>query len=305
MKKVVIFRKFAREATKNSHAAIKGCWMILFTGGTLALLRSFDELIECKFPLLKSGLSGIHCNQSIDNFSFFLSLSLFIVYILTFYRFYVGNIRVFDIRYDEVFKFIDSLHDEKNQQNIDQRDPAETLDYHNLLHYSDSLIKRESIYLIVPTLIIVYLTVTPLNPFKFLCVYLLLLLLDIVWLIWNLRFLADAQHDHTEYLIARFFEVFPELKETGFDKTFPKRASRTWSINNSCFAIIILAILIAYFFDFRICSDWTDISNRQFLLAAGALAALANCILDLLLTWKFYNPKFGEAQDIVVRKSGS
>jgi hypothetical protein len=37
-------------------------------------------------------------------------------------------------------------------------------------------------------------------------------------------------------------------------------------------------------------------------LAAGALAALLNCGTDLIWTWDFYNPKFGEDQKRVVEK---
>ena len=317
MKKVVVFRNFAREATKNSHTAIKACWTILFTGGTLALLRSFDELIQCKFPLLKSGLVDIHCIQSPDDFSFWLSISLFIIYILTFYRFYVGNIRVFDIRYDEVFKFIDSLHDEKNQKSGTEKNvQQEAQDYQSLLNYSDNLSKGESIYLIIPTFIIVYLTVTPSNPLKFLWVYLSLLVVDIVWLAWDL-WTSRAQDEYRKYLSSRFFKVFCELENTGFDKKLPEKASRKWRTNNIVFASIILIILLAHaaisnnfcILDFCIAHDLADSErNKKFLLAFGAFAALANCVIDLGLTWDFYNPKFAEDQRIVVeedRKSRS
>jgi hypothetical protein len=281
MKKLVIFRTFAREATKNSHVAIKACWTILFTGGTLALLRSFDELVQCKFPLLKSGLVDVRCAHVPDDFSFWLSISLFAVYILTFYRFYVGNIRVFDIRYDEVFKFIDSLHVEKNRQGGAHGDlEQEEQDYHNLLNYSDSLTKRESIYLIIQTFIIVYLTVTPSNPLKFLWVYLSLLTTDIIWIVWNFRRI-QTREKYRKYLSSRFFEVFQELINTGFDRMFPENASRKWRINNAIFAFIILVVLLTHL----------AISN-------------SGCIFDfgVFEDWDFYNPKFGQAQDIVIEE---
>jgi len=307
MKKVAIFRSFAREAIKNSHVSIKACWTILFTGGTFALLHSFDELVECKFPDLTSNLFVTSCSRVPDNFSFGISMSLFLVYVLTFYRFYVGNIRVFDIRYDEVFKFIDSLHDPKNQLSAEQKDAEqEERDYDNLLEYSDRLGKEESLFLIIPALIIVYLTVTPSNPLKFLWVYLALLAADIIWLFWSLRPWAPGVKSR-EYLVTRFFDSFPELKGTPFERKLPETASTRWGVNNCVFAVVILVILLAHLaIGNKVCSlhfcVLGDLACQEILLAAGALAALLNCGTDLIWTWDFYNPKFGEDQKRIVEK---
>ena len=45
-----------------------------------------------------------------------------------------------------------------------------------------------------------------------------------------------------------------------------------------------------------------DLPCQEILLAAGALAALLNCGTDLIWTWDFYNPKFGEDQKRIVEK---
>ena len=207
--RIVIFRSFAREATKNSHSAIKACWAILFTGGTIALLHSFDNLINCRFSLDLSPqqIQDPLCSEIQTNpFYFYLVVLLFVIYLLTFYRFYVGNIRVFDMIYDEVFKFIDSLHE------VGTQGKREDEDYQNLLDYSDNLIKWESLFLILTTLIIVYLTVTPLNAAKFLSVYEFLLVADVIWL--GLLRLLGAHKVATvrDYIRSRFFENFAELQ---------------------------------------------------------------------------------------------
>src|SRR6185437_11206892 len=95
---------------------------------------------------------------------------------------------------------------------------------------------------------------------------------------------------------SRFFANFPELKDVGFDRMFPSNAMRTWKLNNLVFAILIGAILMAYEFvhyAYCILPAWTNQEKQLLLLWFGGVAAFANCLVDLKLTWRFYNPKFG------------
>lgn len=104
-----LFRKFAGTAIENSHGAIKQVWVALFAGGTFALIKSFDELMGCAGFFDRPGtcngfLQKVHNCPSDRVYLLLLLFTLYFVYILTFYRFYVGNVRVFDMRYIEVGK---------------------------------------------------------------------------------------------------------------------------------------------------------------------------------------------------------
>ncbi|HWX82038.1 MAG TPA: hypothetical protein VNZ48_00435 [Xanthobacteraceae bacterium] len=315
-----VFRKFARKAAEKSHAVLKSCWMILFTGGTFALLHSFDEWVQSVEDMFKSvdpiGSQSFLELHGIELFKAPLSFVLFVVYLLTFYRFYVGNIRVFDMIYDEVFEFIDSLHDEKNFQPNDEnnsqpkRPAPESKDdeYGKLLEYSDNLIKWESFFLIMTALIVVFLTVTPLNPLKFLIVYFILLFFDILWLtadkLW-VKYVAIHQFDVREarnFFRSKFKKVFGKPGQA-CDKMFPSHALKTWEDNNIWFATVIFIILGTY------CAIYycyepppTNVppllrkeAVELMVLWLGAAAALANCCIDLRKAWTFYHPTFSDA----------
>jgi hypothetical protein len=78
-------------------------------------------------------------------------------------------------------------------------------------------------------------------------------------------------------------------------------------LNNFVFAVVIFVILLAHLaIGNKVCSlhfcVLRDLPCQEILLAAGALAALLNCGTDLIWTWDFYNPKFGEDQKRIVEK---
>ena len=257
--KVAVFRGFAEAATKNSHATIKQVWTILFTAGTFALLQSFDRWV-ISFEHIFDGsfdpnepyiwceqfrfdLSEIACwgeRHDLELCTLMVSLPLFVVYLLTFYRFYVGNIRVFDMKYDEVFKFIDSRYEAENWHNGEPDNSKKNADYQKLLEYSTRLSGRETFQLMINTLVIVYLTVLPLSPFKFLLVYFILMILDMLWI-------SKSADRHQHFFQNRFFEEFERLPPKDLiEEVFPKYATGRWHANNLLFAFILLVVLIFY-----------------------------------------------------------
>jgi hypothetical protein len=309
--KVAVFRSFAEEATKNSHTTIKQVWTILFTGGTFALLHSFDRLIMSYENIIFDGsvdiigpqswcgrhgmdLSTLVCwgeRHGMELSTLTVSLLLFVVYLLTFYRFYVGNIRVFDMKYDEALKLINNYYKKDNWEGK-PNDSKKNLDYQKLLNYSTRLTGAETFHLMINTLVIVYLTVLPLSPFKFLFVYLILLLLDMHW-IWRSN--KGEQH----FLSDRFFEVFSKLPRELIEEVFPKYATDRWHKNNRiCFVILLFTLT------FYMMISWGDYEGgeqvQQILLWCGAGVAFLNCYVDLHDTWDFYNPKFSQAHKSVV-----
>jgi hypothetical protein len=153
-----LFRKFAGTAIENSHGAIKQVWVALFAGGTFALIKSFDELMGCAGFFDRPGtcngfLQKVHDCPSDRVYLLFLLFTLYFVYILTFYRFYVGNVRVFDMRYIEVGKFVALLVDK--QKKPEEKD----ITYREFFEYIDKNSRMESIYLIFKTLVIISLTI--------------------------------------------------------------------------------------------------------------------------------------------------
>lgn len=318
--KPAVFRSFAREAIKNSHASIKACWAILFTGGTFALLRSLDTWYECTFwngEAAKSGYMHRYCMLPHDatfNFLYAPLPAIFsFVYVLTFYRFYVGNIRVFDMRYNEAFRFYDSIYEHRKKpidSDIqDEADRKKAKDYQTLLNYNDYLMKIESLVLIFVTFVIVYLTVTILDPSKFLWTYALLLFLDLVWMIalaWGGG--REVRNNLQRQIVYRLYDLGDGSNSSDFrrllEKMLPMYATDRWSYNNLIFLFVILLILVPYeLIHWKlILLSWTDNTRiiDLFFFWVGAVAVLLNCVRDLWQTWDFYNPKFGKAHKLLV-----
>lgn len=214
-----VFRKVAGTAIENSHAALKQVWVALFAGGTFQLIRSFDNFMGCvratPAEIERAGkslkdvceiayLQGYLVNippQSINNpvpwSEIGLLLTLYLIYVLTFYRFYVGNIRVFDVRYIEIGKFVALLAEKleaaakklgeasesKNNGPAQKANAQKDQLYQQFFDYNNKQ-KRigDSIFLMVKTLTIVGLTLEINNPFFFIVIYTVVLLLDLGWM---------------------------------------------------------------------------------------------------------------------------
>jgi hypothetical protein len=311
-----LFRLAAVEAIKNSHNAVKACWAILFTGGTFALLNSFDHVVECKVGFQSARVpaaTGFDCKQLeyLDGLQFLIYLGLIIVYVLTFYRFYVGNIRVFDIRYDEAFKFVQNLATEGSGKadNAAEKDR----EFKWLFGYSDQWSKAENIYLIFKTLAIIYLTVAITKPLKFEIVYLLVLVLDILWILastihfWGIKRVTfrDKFFGSFENKKIRDYEEGKILEKgdneiiRDLERMFPSRAFKIWGWNNFCSAIVLALFVIPLSLDaVGIQIDAIVIAPlEKCLLVAGLTVMLGNCVIDLWLTWGFYNPRYSKLND--------
>lgn len=326
-----LFRLAAVEAIKNSHNAIKSVWTILFTGGTFALLNSFDHVVECSLvdPSERAAATvgtGFPCKDLAylsGYYGFPIYLGLIVVYVATFYRFYVGNIRVFDIRYNEAIEFVKNLAAKRSETDQDA-------EYDWLLDYNDRWKKIENIYLMFKTLVIVYLTVSIANPLKFEVVYLLLLLMDILWIVsdWtgrNTRRLfryvrrklmerfcggisSQTKEIEEPLYIKKFFGSFEKSRQkgqgsegekipSGLEKMFPQAAFRIWGRNNSVFAVLLCIFVVplglchlgVHVFESPISHE---LETR--ILIGGVLLMLGNCVFDLGLTWDFYNPPYSK-----------
>jgi hypothetical protein len=295
-----LFRAAVGEAIKNSHTAIKNCWTILFTGGTVVLVVSFDRLVECKYG---GNVVGFDCSQLAyrDDWRFVMYFGFIAVYLLTFYRFYVGNIRAFDIRYDEVFKFVASLTKEK----LEQEDEG----FKWLIAYNDQSDRLESIYLILQTLVIIYLTVAVTTALKFEIAYLALLWFDMFWLAWT-RIGGNPKISFRQKFIDSFeklgaidqkkkskIKLNSEEKKifSNLEMMFPSRAVVIWSWNNFVFAILLSIVVVPMASNrlgVEVFPGIEIFKHEDWLLIIGLGLMIANCLVDLIWTWIFYNPRY-------------
>jgi hypothetical protein len=294
-----IFRKAAGTAIENSHGAIKQVWVALFAGGTFAFINSFDTMMGCSgVPLFSSHPD--RCPSFIDGnshwWNFVLVASLYVVYVLTFYRFYVGNIRVFDMRYVEIVKFVASV--------AEVQKPAENRDdYLRLFDYVDTNRRWESIYLIFKTLVIISLTIDVNAPETFLSIYLLVLVMDVFWI-----FVLAKRPRPYNYLdlFAEKLELptdpanQPEGRRQGVEdlrRMFPTDALAYWKMNNLiCFVLLFVTLVPVWIAKF--CPQNCLVAHLIWYYAAGAVVALGNCAFDFYGTWWFYNPRFKRVYEL-------
>lgn len=333
-----VLRKFAGTAIENSHAAIKQVWVAIFAGGTFQLIRSFDGLMGCLDIFFRGSascspyLTTMHGNPMWSP-DFWLVIALYVIYVLTFYRFYVGNIRVFDIRYIEVGKFValiaeklaakakadaDARPAEKAKITEDAKSEVDAL-YDDFFAYNNGQNRfGDSIFLIVKTLAIVSLTIEINDPKVFLNIYLIVIVLDLLWMIfarlWNgFRGRRGARTAPT-FLTTKYFAFLglkTRLKErdanpvpnrekisnADLEKIFPSRAIRTWSgINFLCFVLLLLVVAAV---DFKFCGLMDLPAGSRLPYWLGIAVMMLNCVLDLFLTWGFYNPTFRKAHDLI------
>jgi hypothetical protein len=384
-----IFRKVAGTAIENSHAAIKQVWVVLFAAGTYVLIKSFDDLMGCmKSPtdacnsstFLKDNLVHWKVWLSVPTLDFVLLISLYIIYVLTFYRFYVGNIRVFDIRYIEIGKFVtliaekleaklkklekDKCKDTTAAQNdvIKERDGL----YGSFFEYNEGRSRfGDSIFLIFKTLTIVSLTIEINNPTAFMTIYGVVLVLDLGWMVgnklldkvdarwkdavklWNergwratwgvfamtfssvkSRFRRRGSSEaspvavtpkeklcrawrglwHGEWFVDKnqfFRKLFlgvlgreeDDDKLEHLEEIFTSHAIKNWGAYNFRCMLLLLLILTALY----LCPTLWGLlqADRHILYWLGALVMFSNCVADLGWTWKFYNPTFKDAHDLL------
>jgi len=224
-------------------------------------------------------LQGVDEINTRNVLNFLLLISLYLVYVLTFYRFYVGNIRVFDMRYIEVVKFIGLLGEK--QTSAVEKDS----EYRTFFEYIDGNSRWESIYLIFKTLVIISLTIEINTPRNFMIIYLLLMVMDIVWI--------ALTSPPTPYFRELFFKTLGLNEDAGLGMNFPSRATELWKRNNIWCAFWLGLVLLCVYS--RECVPLLQmLAGTWFYLAAGAAVMLFNCLQDLHRTWRFYNPRFAD-----------
>lgn len=286
----------AVEATANSHNAVKSSWLVLFSGGAVIVLSAFHSELKCFAPIIGANTTADSmCRNQPSSFDLTTTTLASFIYVLTFIRFYIGDIRLFDIRYSEIFKLAKDYYEKCSKVGSVNEKFSRDLCTEIFTAYSDrNLYKIENIFLIFQTLFIVFIALYTREAVNFLFLFTVLLFVNAAWL-WFIALSGKT-------LIAdKLYRVFPFLRDVPtISASLPQTASKFWAINNTIFSVLIISILI-YIVTQYYNSDTNSgsLSNYQAtyeaLIIIAFLLALANSIIDLIFTWSFYFPQFGSA----------
>lgn len=113
----------------------------------------------------------------------------------------------------------------------------------------------------------------------FVILYVVLLGANIIWLGFSATFGIKVGSDN-------FFTIFEELQNvSSVRKMLPQQAVRKWAYNNTISVVLLVIVLITLTNRFG--------SDLTYLICS--IIMLVNCVVDLITTWSFYLPKFGDA----------
>ena len=268
-----LMRKYISESISNSHGGIKSCWLIMFSAGTMAALTRINASLQCHHWLRTATVAQDCQYYNLPMAFYFMT---FIIFFLTFARFYVGDVRIFDIRYTEIFRLV-------NDEIDSMPETASREKFQILLAHSDrSLFKYEIIYLLFQTLVVVFLAHQVDDVDNFVVVYICLMFANSAWLS-----LMNLGIDPVTYGIVK--GVFGRRQpHDSFGAAFPRSAAWVWIKNNVVHGVALTALAIA---------------NAQFPRALGAVQESAyyglclalcasNCLADFWFARGFYFPKF-------------
>jgi hypothetical protein len=325
-------RAFVSEAISNSHAGIKACWLIVFSAGTYAALSTMkDVFIQMKlFHTTVSPDKQVVIDQDPA-----ICFVLFAVFVLTFLRFYIGGVRVFDIRYSEIFKLVNTaMSDNSNdmaslrklvrQSEIfqlvtteRQEDSDDLGSFKKRLASSDIFKPADNVSLedqkdmdrfkrlVENSDKTIYKFEVVLLTFQTLIVVFLAFQIG-AWqnfakvyaflLLWNVIYLGFNYVWSGVVIRPIFEEIFPATGNIGsVAAMFPMRASLVW-IGNNLVCMFILLDVIFYSYPF--------IVDRPDVYAVFVCIVLSlNCAFDFILARDFYFPQFCEFLDTTIPTS--
>jgi len=251
----------------------------MFTAGIFAALSTLNSILRCDGIL--GQMAPLKCNFHEPLLNYCLA---FVIFFLTFARFYLGDVRLFDTRYSEVYKLVN--------EEIDAHGGTDDSDrFSKILAHSDrNMLKFEGIWLIFQTLIVVFLAYQIDVPSNFVGVYITLLICNSVWLIIMNRVMEPT----TSHAINDIFP-FAKKESRGFRARFPRVASNIWTINNLFHAGALLFVIYC---------GVGFLNSKGYSFYANELAGntpltclvicLSNCVIDFLLARNLYFPRFSQ-----------
>jgi hypothetical protein len=282
-------RSYIAEAIKNAHSAIRTSWTIMFTAGTFGAVSTLSAVLRCKrnlyippitdYPIPKS---SCHFNDRLINY-----ILCFVVYFLTFARFYLGDCRMFDIKYSELFQLVLNEISLKSGKGAEDR-------FQDIMRYNDrKFFKFEFLWLMFQALIVILLAFQIDNAEFFVEVYIVLLLGNCAWLYFSI---VRSKAIITETVSA----VLPHMHREMSDRSrispklrLPLAAGLVWIWNNLGHAVILLIVVVfTPYLGKSIELVGMQLSVWPNSMTIAVFVCLSNCLLDFKLSHNFYFPKF-------------
>jgi hypothetical protein len=260
----------------------------MFSAGTFAALSGLNLTLRCE-GYLSGAPATCPTTPSLWNSSVLNSLVGIVVFVLTFARFYLGDVRIFDEKYSEIYSLVlETIKARQDPQPVaagEKKLLSESLDlFLRLLRYNDArLLKFEGIWLIFQTLIIVFLAFQINDSYNFFTVYGVLLLSNSIWLILTNVFVSSTITQINQEIF--YFHAH----DSSFSGKFPRLASLRWATNN---LLHCSGLCIVVYLSYQSRRDAAFDSHSYVLLIWGYAICVSNCIVDFVVTRDFYFPKF-------------
>ncbi len=264
-------------------------------------------------------------------------LVLFVVFVATFLRFYIGGVRVFDIRYSEIFKLVNMEMSENVNEaarfrkflgesallRLLRSDPATDSD--DVATFKKTLRESGAFRIIAAAALEDrndfsrfkrLVKNSDQNLYKFEVVVLTFQTLIVVFLafqignwlnftkvyafllLWNVIYLSFNYVWSGAVVRPIFQEIFPATRNMkAVSAMFPMRASLVWIGNNLVCLFILLDVLFL---------SNPFIANRSEVYAVFVCVVLSlNCMFDFTIARDFYFPQFSEFLEVALSSSAT
>lgn len=289
-------RSYIAEAIKNAHAAIRSSWTIMFTAGTFGALSTINAVLRCKHSWYIPHIisyptppNACHYDDTLVNYMMGL-----IVYFLTFSRFYLGDCRVFDIKYSEIFSLIVNETNSRSGRGPEER-------FERIMRYNDrKFFKFEFIWMLFQTLVVIFLAFQIDNAEFFVEVYILLLVSNSVWLYVSV-FQGEPTITNTVSEALPYMHLaVPSRGRIRAKLRLPREAARVWIINNLVHATILcLIVIFSPMLGPAFSVSDVYLQTWSFSMTIAMMVCLSNCLVDFKLSHNFYFPKFFDDYEVM------
>lgn len=278
-----VAQKYVRRLMASEHESLKWVWTILMAGAFVEATIKFSNLLPCGYNLLRSvyeflGLQLLATTETLqaasdvctNNQMAPYSLGVFIIFLITFLRFFWGDNRLLDAKYKEVVGFLDDLTDLEHNGEIDE------IFEEYIQSYSRRSLVLDACFIVLHGVIIALLGLVILDPYLFSYGYGFLLIFNSIWLILVTVLSMGIR--------SNFWANFLSNGKLTGDLT-AMLAPWRWASNN-----IIHAVLLIFLFS-RNEDSLIFFGQEHTVLGWAIIVMLSNSIIDILFTRNAYLPR--------------
>jgi hypothetical protein len=261
-------RKHVLRTWGDGHTTLKWVWTVVLAGAVIQACYVVADVATCQIDLAIRAI--FPASASSKNECVLINAPAiwanYIVFMLTFFRFYVGDARLLDLRYVELPEYINSRIEDGG------------------IEYEDDFIKaltafrRSAQFFDFATLawqatLFIFLARNIDNVFVFFFLFFALVTINVVWLQIAIRLNPNATGDIWRKFVSDF-QVLENLTGSG--------AVRLWVRNNALCALAMIGCAVLF-----IGNVWSEAAFRLAFIAV----MLTNCLVDIALARRFYFPE--------------